>query len=100
MKIELPGALKDAARLLRTTGQGKRIDDLITSMNRAAEQLTGWTLDEVLERDCPLHDIVHHTYPDGRPFPLAECAIDRWRATDGRPQRQVGRQQPRDVWGL
>lgn len=46
-------------------------------MNRAAEQLTGWTLDEVLERDCPLHDIVHHTYPDGRPFPLAECAIDR-----------------------
>lgn len=46
-------------------------------MNRAAEQLTGWTLAEVLERDCPLHDIVHHTYPDGRPFPLAECAIDR-----------------------
>ncbi|MEL6064383.1 MULTISPECIES: HWE histidine kinase domain-containing protein [unclassified Methylobacterium] len=46
-------------------------------MNRAAELLTGWTLDEVLERDCPLHDIVHHTYPDGRPFPLAECAIDR-----------------------
>ncbi|SDA12511.1 PAS domain S-box-containing protein [Methylobacterium sp. UNC378MF] len=46
-------------------------------MNRAAEQLTGWTLQEVLARDCPLHDIVHHTYPDGRPFPLAECAIDR-----------------------
>lgn len=46
-------------------------------MNRAAEMLTGWTLDEVLARDCPLHDIVHHTYPDGRPFPLQECAIDR-----------------------
>ncbi|KQO55231.1 histidine kinase [Methylobacterium sp. Leaf87] len=46
-------------------------------MNRAAEQLTGFTLAEVLARDCPLHDIVHHTYPDGRPFPLAECAIDR-----------------------
>jgi PAS domain S-box-containing protein len=46
-------------------------------MNRAAEQLTGWTLTEVLARDCPLHDIVHHTYPDGRPFPLHECAIDR-----------------------
>ncbi|MFC6791257.1 sensor histidine kinase [Methylobacterium komagatae] len=46
-------------------------------MNRAAEQLTGWTLPEVLARDCPLHDIVHHTYPDGRPFPLEECAIDR-----------------------
>jgi PAS domain S-box-containing protein len=46
-------------------------------MNRAAEQLTGWTLAEVLARDCPLHDVVHHTYPDGRPFPLSECAIDR-----------------------
>lgn len=38
VRIELPGALRDAARLLRTTGQGKRIDDLVTSMNRAAEQ--------------------------------------------------------------
>lgn len=46
-------------------------------MNRAAEQLTGWTLRDVLARDCPLHDIVHHSYPDGRPFPLEECAIDR-----------------------
>ncbi len=46
-------------------------------MNRAAEQLTGWGLNEVLERDCPLHDIIHHTYPDGQPFPLEECAIDR-----------------------
>ncbi|SEK79131.1 Protein of unknown function [Roseateles sp. YR242] len=38
VKIELPGGLKDAARLLRTTGQGKRLDDLVTAMNRAAEQ--------------------------------------------------------------
>jgi PAS domain S-box-containing protein len=46
-------------------------------MNRAAEHLTGFTLDEVLALDRPLHDIVHHTRPDGSPFPLAECAIDR-----------------------
>jgi PAS domain S-box-containing protein len=46
-------------------------------MNRAAEKLTGFTLDEVLALDKPLHDIIHHTYPDGRPFPLHECAIDR-----------------------
>ncbi len=46
-------------------------------MNRAAELLTGFSVGEVLARDCPLHDIVHHTYPDGRPFPLEECAIDR-----------------------
>lgn len=46
-------------------------------MNRAAEQLTGYSFEEVAARDCPLHYIVHHTYPDGRPFPLHECAIDR-----------------------
>ncbi len=44
-------------------------------MNAAAEQLTGYRLDETAGR--PLHDVIHHTYPDGRPFPLAECAIDR-----------------------
>lgn len=46
-------------------------------MNRAAEKLTGFTLDEVLALDRPLHDIVHHTRPDGSHFPLEECAIDR-----------------------
>lgn len=37
VKIELPGHLKDAARLLRATGQGAKLDDLVTAMNRAAE---------------------------------------------------------------
>jgi hypothetical protein len=37
VKIEPPGYLKDAARLLRSTGQGKRLDELVTAMNRAAE---------------------------------------------------------------
>lgn len=37
VKIELPGSLRDAARLLRATGQGGKLDDLVTAMNRAAE---------------------------------------------------------------
>jgi PAS domain S-box-containing protein len=44
-------------------------------MNRSAEILTGYTLAEV--RGRPLHDSIHHTHPDGRPYPLAECPIDR-----------------------
>ena len=46
-------------------------------MNRAAEILTGFTLGEILALDRPLHDIIHHTRPDGSHFPLEECAIDR-----------------------
>ncbi|HET7793745.1 MAG TPA: DUF4197 domain-containing protein [Rhizobacter sp.] len=37
VRIPLPGALNDAAKLLRATGQQKRIDDLELAMNRAAE---------------------------------------------------------------
>ncbi|WP_294636400.1 DUF4197 domain-containing protein [uncultured Aquabacterium sp.] len=37
VRIPLPGYLEDAARLLKMTGQGKRVDELVTSMNRAAE---------------------------------------------------------------
>lgn len=37
VRIELPGFLKDAAKLLRATGQGARIDELVVAMNRAAE---------------------------------------------------------------
>lgn len=37
VKIPLPGFLEQAAGLLRTLGQGGRMDELVTSMNRAAE---------------------------------------------------------------
>ncbi|HRL99095.1 MAG TPA: DUF4197 domain-containing protein [Acidovorax sp.] len=37
VRIGLPGQLDDAARLLRKFGQGRRIDELVTTINRAAE---------------------------------------------------------------
>ena len=49
-----------------------------TYMNPAAEVMTGWTLAEISDR--PLHDVIHHTRPDGSPFPLEECEIGRTRA--------------------
>ena len=38
VRIPLPGALNSAASMLRAIGQGHRVDDLVNSMNRAAEQ--------------------------------------------------------------
>jgi PAS domain S-box-containing protein len=46
-----------------------------TYMNPAAERMTGFTLAEV--QGLPLHDIIHHTRPDGTPYPLSECPIDQ-----------------------
>ena len=37
VRIALPSYLEDAAKLLRTLGQGARVDELVTSMNRGAE---------------------------------------------------------------
>lgn len=37
VRIPLPGVLKDAAKLLKATGQGHKVDELVTAMNRAAE---------------------------------------------------------------
>ena len=37
VRIPLPGFLNEAAKLLMYTGQQKRVDELVTAMNRAAE---------------------------------------------------------------
>jgi PAS domain S-box-containing protein len=44
---------------------------LVVSMNRAAEQLFGWTKDELVGRK--MHDVTHYKHPDGRPFPAEDC---------------------------
>ena len=44
----------------------------VTFMNPAAQRLFGWTLTEMLGRK--MHNVTHHSHPDGRPFPIEECA--------------------------
>lgn len=46
-----------------------------TYANKAWLDMTGYTVEEISSR--PLHELVHHHYPDGRPFPMDECPIDR-----------------------
>lgn len=38
VRIPLPGFLEDAGKFMKKLGQGRRVDELITSMNRGAEQ--------------------------------------------------------------
>jgi PAS domain S-box-containing protein len=45
---------------------------LVTYMNPGAESLLGWKSAELLGRS--MHDVTHYQYPDGRPFPIEECA--------------------------
>jgi PAS domain S-box-containing protein len=45
-----------------------------TFMNPAAEEVTGYTLEEIRER--PLHEVIHHQHADGAPYPIADCPIE------------------------
>jgi hypothetical protein len=45
VRIELPGHLNDAANLLRRFGQGNHVDELVTAMNRAAEEAVPMAMD-------------------------------------------------------
>ncbi|WP_166819864.1 PAS domain S-box protein [Thalassoroseus pseudoceratinae] len=46
-----------------------------TFMNPAAERMTGFSFEEVDGQI--LHDLIHHTRPDGSHYPMPECPLDR-----------------------
>lgn len=43
-------------------------------MNEAAERITGFSFDEL--KGNRLHTFIHHSRPDGSPYPIEECPID------------------------
>jgi PAS domain S-box-containing protein len=46
-----------------------------TFLNSAAERVTGYGFAEVQGRS--LHGLLHHTHPDGTPYPESECPLAR-----------------------
>ena len=44
-----------------------------TFVNPAAAMMIGWKVEELIGK--PQHDILHHTKPDGSPYPREECPI-------------------------
>ena len=46
----------------------------LTFINPAAVAMLGFTRDDVLGRD--MHELIHHSRPDGSPYPIEECPIN------------------------
>lgn len=44
-----------------------------TFVNEAATQILGWRAEDVIGKS--LHDIHHHSYPDGTPYPSNQCPV-------------------------
>nr|WP_246151947.1 CheR family methyltransferase [Rubripirellula reticaptiva] len=74
--------LRKSEQLVRTIAENSTqglvmMDDTghVIYCNSAFLKMTGFDAGEI--RSKPLHDLVHHHYPDGRPYPISECPIDR-----------------------
>jgi diguanylate cyclase (GGDEF)-like protein/PAS domain S-box-containing protein len=62
--------------VLKSAGEGifgLDLDGNATFVNPAAARMTGWEAKELVGR--PQHSLLHHTKPDGTPYPEEECPI-------------------------
>ena len=62
--------------LLESTGEGVfgvDMDGRCTFINRAGADMLGYHPDEVLGHN--MHDLMHHSHPDGHHYPVDECPI-------------------------
>ncbi len=75
-EIELRGVVDHQESFLDSTGEGIYGVDLrgcCTFINRAASEMLGYRPDEIVGQN--MHYLIHHHYPDGRPYPMEECRI-------------------------
>ncbi|MGY6694677.1 MAG: sigma 54-interacting transcriptional regulator [Roseinatronobacter sp.] len=62
--------------ILNAAGEGiygLNAEGKTTFVNRAAQEMLGWTAEDLLGKD--IHSIMHHHYPNGDPYPHDECPI-------------------------
>ena len=67
---------KDRLLLLESTGEGiygLDREGRCTFINSAASRMLGYLPDELLGKD--MHDLIHHSFGDGRPYPRTRCPI-------------------------
>ena len=76
-----PVLQKQLTLLLESTGEdiyGIDMKGLCTFINRAGANMIGREPEEV--RGCNMHELTHHSHPDGQPYAEHDCAIfsDGW----------------------
>ena len=62
--------------ILRTAGEGiygLDAEGKTTFVNPAAAKMLGWDAEELIGQ--PMHALLHHSKPDGSPYPATECPI-------------------------
>lgn len=81
-------ALEDRSRLILRSVEdgiiGMDPDGHITFVNPAVFKMLGYEEAELIRQ--PMHPLLHYAYPDGREFPLHECAMHQ-SAQDGLPRK-------------
>ncbi len=73
---QLHALIRQSDSVLESIGDGiygVDLDGRVTVVNPAAAQMLGYRPEELLGRN--MHELVHHTRTDGRPYPEAECPI-------------------------
>ena len=76
--VQLSELAADNRRILQSTGEGIYgigTSGACTFLNRAGGQLLGYEPEAVLGKN--VHALIHHTKPDGSPYPIQECPIYR-----------------------
>lgn len=82
--MTLPHVIDDARLELHTEREallnsaaegiyGLNLDCRCSFVNRAAAEMLGYTREEMLGQK--MHDLIHHSYPDGSRYPEDDCAI-------------------------
>jgi|GEM_PF-3495650 len=62
--------------ILSSTGDGiygVDIEGILTFLNPAAENMLGWTQDQILGKSS--HSVFHHTHPDGSQYDEKDCPL-------------------------
>jgi len=78
-------------QLLQSLGEGVfgvDSDGRFTFLNAAAYRMLGFAEESAAPLGRNAHELTHHSYPDGSPFPAEACPIDRVRRTG----------EPLDAW--